>query len=152
MAAKMPLILTDVKALATAKAATWTFSNKEMKLTIIVKKKMIVLAEDAKSPLLIIVGRRTRPGDEAFEGILNREHEVLFALLFANEGNFGDVERMNDKLEDLQKVLHVTSLATATTVWNSDLDTTATFDVRGIPAGWDYSLFKVVYKSSEARN
>ncbi len=152
MASVMPDILTDVEALCVTVGGTWTFSVAERCLTIRVKKKMIVLAEDGRGPLLVIVGKQSSPGDEAFEGVLIREHEVHFALLFPNDMNFEDLERMNDNLLDLQKALHVTSLATATTVFDSNLETEATFDVLGIPIGWDKSLFKLTYKSSEARN
>ncbi len=152
MASVMPDILTDVEALAVTVGGTWTFSVQERCLAVRVKKKMIVLPEDGRGPLLVIVGKKSKPGDEAFEGWLIREHEVHFALLFANDMNFEDLERMNDKLLDLQKALHVTTLTTATTVYDSDLEAQATFDTKGIPAGWDKSLFKVTYKSSETRN
>jgi hypothetical protein len=139
------LILNDVKALIAATAP---------RLTIKIRKSLELLEGDAGwLPVCLLIPNAQVNEDEGFEGALIREYIIQIAIIWAGNMQIdSDLEDMTAALSNIPKALNVTSLTTATTVFDSTVNFSPTYDAAAIPRMYDHSVIDVTYLSSELRN
>jgi hypothetical protein len=120
----------------------------------VIRKKLETLEHDKGNfPLCIIVPGSSPIVAEGFEGKVIIAYEVLIALVDANAGALEtDFVSAIKARDDIRHALHVTSLPTATTVYDSEIDMSPVYDAKGIDATYEYSLMLFKYMSSESRN
>ncbi len=137
-------ILTDVSSLTTAAAAGWT---------LVTRNELILLPEDlANLPVIIIKPSEKFSEKQAFENQMERDYKV--GLAFCSSGNQKfetGITPVLDVIDSVPKALNVTSLPTATTVWDSDVDYSPTFDDSAIPSNINRTMIEVTYRSQETR-
>ncbi len=141
------LILDDVRAIARANLPDLTYD--ERKEAELLESDLAVVA---KGGLCLIITSDRVNEDEAFEGNIIRGYEVGIALVFASNQTVTANRTAIEARATLEKKLHVTSLATATTVFDCDLDPEPIYDPGALAKNVDWSAFKLLYKSSESRN
>jgi hypothetical protein len=122
-------------------------------ITVVKRKFLEVLEPDRdRLPLIIVYPVTQALKDEGFEGKLVREYRVGVACLWA--GNLtmeSGLDNMLALLNLVPHLLNVTTLATATTVYDSVVDDSPAYDRDAIPKLYDHSVVEVAYLSSETR-
>lgn len=143
-----PNILTDVS----AKIATATSSFSDSTARVI--RRQFVKFEGDPSTLCIISPQGWRIADEQFEGKLIID--FLVGVLFLYPGNMQletGLTTILDEIDAARRGLHVTSLSTATTVFDSDIDLRPPFDLTALEkTNFDYCPMLLTYRSAESRN
>ncbi len=137
-------ILADVATLTGGVAAGWT---------IVVRKDLTLLPVELDNlPVIIIKPVEKFSEQEAFEGQMERDYRVGLAFCYAGNLKLDtQLAPILNVISAVPKALNVTSLPTATTVWDSKVDYSPTFDEAGIPANVDRTVIEVTYKSQELR-
>jgi len=145
MASIPVLILNDVKALIAATAP---------RLTIKIRKSLELLEGDAGwLPVCLLIPDTQVNTNEGFEGSLIRTYKIRIAIIWAGNMQLeSDMEDMTAALSNIPKVLNVTSLTAATTVFDSTVNFSPIYDAAAIPRMYDHSVIDVNYLSSELRN
>lgn len=136
-------ILTDVNTLISAAAGTFTR----------VSRRRIIKLEGDTLPLCILVPIGWNGAEEGFEGKINIRYAVGVAMLYA--GNMALNTTMTtilDEIDAVRRALHVTSLPTATNVFDSELDLSPLFDLEALDKNIDFALLQVNYIAAESRN
>ena len=136
-------ILTDVDSKIAAAAGTFTR----------VTRRRIIKLEGDTLPLCILVPIGWIGADEGFEGKINIKYAVGVAMLYA--GNMAlntSLTTILDEIDAVRKSLHVTSLTTATNVFDSELILSPLFDLDALDRNIDFALMQVNYLAAENRN
>lgn len=138
-------ILTDVSALC----ATGSFSTSAARVT---RKKLIRLEGDPTT-LCIISPQGWRIVEDAFES--KDIIDFLVGVVLIYPGNWAIETGLSTILNEadvIRRSLNVTSLPTATKVFDSEIDLQPPFDLTALEkANFDVCPFLVTYRSNESR-
>ena len=143
-----PNILTDVKALVATHATSFASSSAR------VIRRQFVHLEGDPSTLCIISPQGWKIVDEGFESVLTIDFFV--GVVFLYPGNMQletGLTTILDEIDAARRGLHVTSLATATAVFDSGIDLEPPFDLAALEkTNFDFCPMLLTYRSSESRN
>lgn len=143
MATTFPNILTDVDSLISSAASGFTRK---------IRRRIVMLPGDSL-PLCIMVPIGWTGAEESFEGKIRIRFSIGVAMLYAGNMQLNTgLTTILDQIDAVRKALHTTSLSTATTVNDSEIDLSPLFDLSALDANVDYALMQVSYLSEESRN
>lgn len=142
-----PNILTDVSALVAANATSYAAAAARK-----IRRRFVHLEGDP-STFCIISPQGWKTAEEGFEGKVVIDFFV--GVLFLYPGNMQletGLTAILDEIDAARRGLHVTSLSTATSVFDSGIDLNPPFDLSALDANLDYLPMLLTYRSNESRN
>ena len=122
-------------------------------LTTVIRKDLIVDERDVLPTIVIAPGRPSIESEHTENTIVWMRPVFLCIAEGTGEGRIeADMDTLLSLEDQVRQALHTTSLAGVPSVWDTDISPDSLFIPGGIKAGYDMTIFRVDFLSTEDRS